>query len=79
MHLVVKKQDIKYAGLTNAICIPNLPFAYFNNNKLKKNIKYSNGKLRIGFIGKFIRTTGTIKKSCYVVTLIKILHNQFAL
>jgi len=52
VHLVVKKQDIKYAGLTNAICIPNLPFAYFNNNKLKKNIKYSNGKLRIGFIGK---------------------------
>jgi len=50
--LVVKKQDKKYAGLTNAICIPNLPFAYYNNHKIKKNNNHSNTKLRIGFIGK---------------------------
>lgn len=50
--LVVKKEDKKYRGLTHAMCIPNLPFAYFNNYRFKKNHQCFNGKLRIGFIGK---------------------------
>jgi hypothetical protein len=50
--LVVKNEDKKYDSLKNAICIPNLPFAYYNNHNIKKNHNYSNAKLRIGFIGK---------------------------
>jgi len=50
--LVVKNEDKKYRGLTNAICIPNLPFAFYNNHNIIKNNNHSNAKLRIGFIGK---------------------------
>jgi len=49
---VVKMEDKKYDSLTNAIYIPNLPFACFHNNKIKQNHRSSNEKLRIGFIGK---------------------------
>jgi hypothetical protein len=53
--IVVKELDRLYYGLKNAVCLPNIPFGFYIDNKIlvdKKSIEMPIVKKQFGFIGK---------------------------
>lgn len=53
--IVVKESDLLFYGLKKAICLPNIPFGFYIDNKIlvdKKSIAMPIDKKQFGFIGK---------------------------